>query len=89
MSIFLTCLLVLIAFAILVGVVLGLMVEINPLSHLDLFRIFPPTPVDDLYLMIYKITGLDSLWFPGRGDMPDLSEDKPVDDFPTTPWSNL
>jgi len=82
MPLFALILLILFGLVILTGVILALIAGIRPLPRFNLCRLFPTPPPNDFFSLIRTLTGTDTLWHPGRGDLPDPSGDVPAPEFP-------
>lgn len=85
MHLFAIILLLLFGLVILIGVILSLIAGIRPVPRFDLRRLFPTPPPNDFFFLIRTLTVADTLWHPGRGDLPDPSGDAPAPEFPTRP----
>jgi len=85
MPLFALILLTLFALVILTGFILSLIAGIRPVPRFDLRRLFPAPPPDDFFFLIRTLAGTDTLWHPGRGDLPDQSGDAPAPEFPNQP----
>ena len=85
MPLFALILLILFALVILTGVVLSLIAGIQPVPRFDLRRLFPAPPPNDFFSLIRTLTMTDTLWHPGRGDLPDPSGEAPAPEFPNQP----
>jgi hypothetical protein len=85
MPLFAIILLVLFGLVVLTGVTLSLIAGIQPVPRFDLRRLFPTPPLNDFFSLIRTLTITDTLWHPGRGDLPDPSGDAPAPEIPTHP----
>jgi len=85
MPLFALILLILFGLIVLTGFILSLVAGIRPVPHFDLRRLFPTPPPDDFYFLIRTLTMTDTLWHPGRGDLPDPTADALAPDFPNQP----
>jgi hypothetical protein len=85
MSLIALILLIVFGLVILTGVILALIAGIWPVPRFDLRRLFPAPPPNDFFSLIRTLTMTDTLWHPGRGDLPDPSGEAPAPEFPTHP----
>jgi len=85
MPLFAIILLVLFGLVVLTGFVLALITGIRPVPRFDLRRLFPTPPPNDFFTLIRALTMTDTLWHPGRDDLPDPTGDAPAPDFPNQP----
>jgi hypothetical protein len=85
MPLFALILLTLFALVILTGFILSLIAGIRPVPRFDLRQLFPTPPPNDFFFLIRTLTMTDTLWHPGRGDLPDPSGEAPAPEFPTHP----
>ena len=85
MPLFALILLILFGLVILTGVILSLIAGIRPVPRFDLRRLFPTPPPNDFFFLILTLTGTDTLWHPGGGDLPDPSGEAPAPEFPNQP----
>lgn len=82
MPLFALILLVLFGLVVLTGFILALIAGIRPVPRFDLRRLFPTPPRNEFFSLIRMLTGPDSLWHPGRGDLPDPTAEPPASEFP-------
>ncbi len=85
MPLFALTLLIFFGLVILTGVVLSLIAGIRPMPRFDLRRLFPTPPPNDFFSLVRTLTMTDTLWHPGRGDLPDPTGDAPAPEFPNHP----
>lgn len=85
MPLFAIILLVLFGLVVLAGFILALIAGIRPVPRFDLRRLFPAPPQNDFFSLIRILTMTDTLWHPGRGDLPDPTGDAPAPEFPSHP----
>ncbi|GEM_PF-2319467 len=85
MSIFPLILPIIFGLIILTGFILSLVAGIRPVPQFDLRRLFPTPPPNDFFFLIRTLTMTDTLWHPGRGDLPDPSREAPAHEFPNQP----
>jgi hypothetical protein len=85
MPLFAQIFLTLFALVILTGFILALIAGIRPVPRFDLRRLFPTPPPNDFFFLIRTLAGIDNLWHPGRGDLPDPSGDALAPEFPNHP----
>jgi hypothetical protein len=82
MPLFTLTLLILFGLVILTGVVLSLIAGIRLVPRFDLRRLFPTPPPNGFFSLVRTLTMTDTLWDPGRGDLPDPTGDAPAPEFP-------
>ena len=82
MPLFALILLVLFGLVILTGFILALVAGIQPVPRFDMRRLFPTPLQNNFYSLIRMLTEADTLWHPGRGDLPDPTGDAPAPEFP-------
>jgi hypothetical protein len=46
---------------------------------------FPTVPLNDFFQLVRILTMTNTLWHPGRGDLPDPSGEAPAPEFPNHP----
>ena len=85
MPLFALILFIFFGLVILTGFVLSLIAGIRPVPRFDLRQLFPTPPPNDFFFLIRTLTMTDTLWHPGRGDLPDPTGDAPAPEFPTHP----
>jgi len=85
MPLYAIILLALFGLVILTGFILALIAGIRRVPRFDLHRLFPTPPPNDFFSLIRTLTMTDTLWHPGRGDLPDPTGDAPAPDFPNQP----
>ena len=73
-------LLILFGLIVLTGFILSLAAGMRPAPRLP----FPTVPQNDLFQFIRILTMTDTLWHPGRGDLPDPTGDTPAPEFPNS-----
>ncbi len=80
-------LILLIAFAlvILADLVLMFIAGIQNAPRFGFLLPFTKAVEDNLFTLIRILSQVNTLWHPGRGDLPDPSEDVSTHDFPTHP----
>ena len=85
MPLFALLLLILFGLVVLTGVILALIAGIRPVPRFDLRQLFPTPPPNNFFFLIRTLTGTDTLWHPGWGDLPDPTGDVQTPEFPTYP----
>jgi len=83
MNILALILLIVFALVVLTGFILSLVAGLRIIPYLPLP--FPAAPQDDSFDLVRTLTMTDTLWHPGRGDLPDPSGDAPAPEFPNQP----
>ncbi len=78
-------LLIIFALVILAGFVMTLIASIRSISRFDFLMPFTKALEDDFFTLIRTLNQVNTLWHPGRGDLPDPSEEASTHDFPTHP----
>jgi hypothetical protein len=78
MNVLALILLIIFALVVLTGFILSLAAGLRPVSRLP----FPTAPQNDFFQHVRILTMTDTLWHPGRGDLPDLSGEAPAPEFP-------
>jgi hypothetical protein len=81
MLVFALILLLVFALVILAGFILSLEADLWPVSHLP----FPTAPQNDFFQLVRRLTMTDTLWHPGRGDLPNPSGEASGPEFPNHP----
>jgi len=85
MPLFALILLILFGLIVLTGFILSLVAGIRPVPRFDLRRFFPTPPSNDFFSWVRTLTMTDTLWHPGRGDLPDPTGDAIAPEFPNHP----
>ncbi len=78
-------LLTIFALVVLAGFILLLIAGIRSKPRFDFLLPFTKALEDDFFTLIRSLTQVNTLWHPGRGDLPDPSEEASTHDFPTHP----
>jgi hypothetical protein len=81
MTILALILLIVFALVVLTGFILSLASGLRPISRLP----FPIAPQNDFFQLVRILTMTDTLWHPGRGDLPDPSGEAPTPVFSNHP----
>lgn len=81
MTIFALILLIVFALVVLAGSILSLAACLRPTPRLP----FPTVPQNDFFHLVRILTMTDTLWHPGRGDLPDPSGEALVPEFSNHP----
>jgi hypothetical protein len=81
MPILFLILLIILALVVLTGVILSLISGLFIVPRLP----FPPDPQNDLFQLVRIFTMTDTLWHPGRGDLPDSTGEIPPPELPNHP----
>jgi len=81
MTILALTLLIVFALIALTGVILSLAASLRPIPRLP----FPTVPLNDFFQLVRILTMTNTLWHPGRGDLPDPSGEAPAPEFPNHP----
>jgi hypothetical protein len=76
-------LLIVFALVVLTGFILSLIAESRPVPRLPLP--FPTVPQNEFFQLVRILTMTDTLWHPGRGDLPDPTGVAPAPEFPNHP----
>ena len=74
-------LLIVFALVVLAGFILSLAAGLRPVPRLP----FPTAPQNDFFQLVRILTKTNTLWHPGRGDLPDPSGEAPAPEFPNHP----
>ncbi len=72
-------LLIIFALVVLTGFILSLVAGLRPVPRLP--PPFPTASENDFFQFVRILTMPDTLWHPGRGDLPDPTADTPAPDF--------
>jgi hypothetical protein len=78
-------LLILFALVVLAGFVLALIAGIQYKPRFGFLLPFTKALEDDFFTLIWMLNQVNTLWHPGRGYLPNPSEDTSTHDFPTHP----
>ncbi len=78
-------LLIIFALVVLAALVLMFIVGIQNTPRFGFLLPFTKAVEDDFFTLIWILSQVNTIWHPGRGDLPDPSEDVSTHDFPTHP----
>jgi hypothetical protein len=77
--------LIVLAEVILTGIILSLVAGMRPVPRLGTRMHFPVTPDNGFFELVRTLIQTDTLWHPGRGDLPDPTGDIPSPEIPNFP----
>jgi hypothetical protein len=63
--------LIVLALVVLTGIILSLVAGLRPVPRFNPRLLFPTAPHNDFFELVRTLTQMDTLWYPGRGDLPD------------------
>lgn len=63
--------LIVLAVVVLTGIILSLAAGLQPVPRFNPRLLFPTAPQNDFFELVRTLTLTDTLWYPGRGDLPD------------------
>ena len=63
--------LIVLGLVILTGIILSLAAGLRPVPRFRVRLLFPTAPQNDFFELVRTLNQTDTLWHPGRGDMPD------------------
>ena len=63
--------LIVLAVVVLTGIILSLAAGLRPVPRFNPWLLFPTAPQNDFFELVRTLTQTDTLWHPGRGDLPD------------------
>jgi hypothetical protein len=83
--------LIVLAVVVLTGIILSLAAGLRPVPRFNPRLLFPTAPQTDFFDLVRTLTLTDTLWHPGRGDLPDpIGGDQPGEmTVPTPPNSTF
>ena len=81
--------LIVLAVVVLTGIILSLAAGLRPVHRFNPWLLFPTAPQTDFFDLVRTLTLTDTLWHPGRGDLPDpTAGDQPGEMTVPTPPNN-
>jgi hypothetical protein len=83
--------LIILALVVLTGIILSMAAGLRPVPRFNPRLLFPTGPRNDFFELVRTLTQTDTLWHPGRGDLPDSTGGGPTkrDDRTLSPQTHF